>query len=176
MTSKQGRTDDIGAKLMRHRRALYGYVFTCVRDEHLTEDILQDVAEIALSSYDKLRDPERFDHWLFGIARRRVLAEKRNSQRMQSLPPDVIDLLTVEAEHTLPTAVIERKAFLMQCIGELPADQRDLLRQRYDGSADNVDELASRLGRTVQAVYGILKRTRMKLAACVEKKIKKADR
>ena len=128
-----------------------------------------------MSSIDTLRDPERFPNWLFGIARRRVLMEFRSQKREQIVPPDVVELLAVEAEATEPERLVERKEFLMECVKELPNSMREILRQRYDGSVDNVEELATKLDRTVQAVYGVLKRMRMKLAACVERKIAEAN-
>lgn len=162
---------DIGARLMQHRRILYSYVFACVRDEHTAEDIVQDVAQIAITSIDSLRDPDRFSNWLFGIARRRVLMEFRNQKREQVMPPDVVELLAVAAENTSPDAVSRRKQFLTECLDDLPAEMREILRRRYDGSVQDISELAVRFGRTVQAIYGVLKRLRVKLASCVERKL-----
>ncbi|QDU92523.1 sigma-70 family RNA polymerase sigma factor [Lignipirellula cremea] len=166
---------EMGAKLMQHRRALYGYVYACVRNEHTAEDIVQDVAQIALSSFDTLRDPERFPQWLFGIARRRVLMEHRKHPREQIVPPDVVELLTAEAEATEPEQLRERKEYLQACLEELPEPMQQILRQRYDGSVRDVDELAAKRDRTVQAMYGVLKRLRRKLSACVERKIAEAN-
>ncbi|WDI41565.1 sigma-70 family RNA polymerase sigma factor [Bremerella sp. P1] len=165
---------DIGARLMQHRRTLYSYVFACVRDEHTAEDIVQDVAQIAISSIDSLRDPERFSNWLFGIARRRVLMEFRNHKREQVMPPDVVELLAVASENTSLNTVSRRKQFLTECIEDLPDEMQAILRHRYDGSVQDISELAVRFDRTVQAVYGVLKRLRVKLATCVERKLAEA--
>lgn len=166
---------DIGARLMQHRRTLYSYVFACVRDEHTAEDIVQDVAQIAISSIDSLRDPERFSNWLFGIARRRVLMEFRNHKREQVMPPDVVELLALASENTSLNAVSRRKQFLTECIEDLPDEMQAILRHRYDGSVQDISELAARFDRTVQAVYGVLKRLRVKLATCVERKLSEAS-
>lgn len=175
MQEHQGSVGDIGARLMQHRRTLYSYVFACVRNEHTAEDIVQDIAQIAITSIDSLRDPDRFSNWLFGIARRRVLMEFRNKQHEQVMPPDVVELLAVEAENTSIDGISRRKQFLTECIEELPDNMREILRHRYDGSVQDVSELADRFGRTVQAVYGVLKRLRIKLAGCVEQKLAEAD-
>ncbi len=140
MPEKRSKDNDIGARLMQHRRALYSYIYACVRDEHVAEDIVQDVAQIALTSIDSLRDVERFSNWLFGIARRRVLMEFRSRRREQIVPPDVVELLAVEAEATEPERLAQRKEFLMECVKELPDPMRDILRQRYDGSVLDVGE------------------------------------
>ena len=160
---------------MEHRRALYSYINACVRDEHTTEDILQDVAQVALTSIDTLRDPALSVNWLFGIARRQVFENARKSRRHQSLPPDVIEIMAVEAERITPQYTLDRKRFMKECVEELPDDQRSVMVQRYDGSVKNTEQLAEKLGRTVQAVYGMVKRIRAKLTKCVERKIKAAE-
>jgi len=174
MQSGENHEQGIGAKLMQHRSALYAYLFTCVRDYHLAEDLLQEVAQIAIESIDELRDPSRFSHWLFGIARRRVLLHARKSGRERILPADVIELMATEVQEVGSQYHLERKEALRDCLKLLPPGARDIIMQRYDGSVSHVDELASRLGRTVQATYGVLKRIRMKLAGCVTKKLGEA--
>ena len=161
--------------LMEHRRALYGYIYACVRDEHIAEDVLQDVAQVALGSIAKLRDPSRTANWLFGIARRQVLENVRKSKRFQCLPSDVIEIMAAEAERITPQSTLDRKRFLMECIDELPVEQRRVIMLRYDGSVDDAEQLASQIGRTVQAVYGLVKRIRTKLSTCVERKIRQAE-
>lgn len=175
MAENDKRKQDIGAKLMEHRRALYSYIYACVRDEHATEDILQDVAQVALTSVEKLRDPSLAANWLFGIARRQVLEDSRKSKRRQSLPPDVIEMMAAQAERTKPQHILDRKQYLMECIEELPEDHRGIIMRRYDGTTKNSQQLAEQLGRTVQAVYGLVKRIRVQLARCVERKIKAAE-
>lgn len=161
----------IGAKLMRHRSSLYGYLFTCVRDSHLAEDLLQEVAQIAIESISELRDPDRFANWLFGIARRRVLLHARKAERERILPVDLIEVMASDVEEIDNRYQMERKEALRDCLKHLPDRSREIIMQRYDGSVGRVDELADRIGRTVQATYGILKRLRLKLADCVQHKL-----
>jgi len=161
----------IAAKLMQHRRALYSYLFTCVRDSHLAEDLMQEVAQIALESIGDLRDSDRFANWLFGIARRRVLLHARKAGRERILPADVVEMMATDVERIGSQYYLDRKEALRECLEKLPDHSRRAIMQRYDGSISHVDELAKRLGRTVQATYGLLKRIRMKLAGCVQEKL-----
>lgn len=161
----------IGGLLMRHRNSLYGYLLTCVRDSHQVEDILQEVAQIAIESIDQLRNKDRFASWLFGIARNRVLLHRRKSERERVLPADVVELLASEAEHIDEPYHIERKEALHECLKKLPERSQQIITQRYDGSIYQVEELAGQVGRTVQATYALLKRIRMKLADCVRNKM-----
>ena len=160
---------------MQHRSALYGYLFTCVRDSHLAEDLLQEVAQIAIESIDQLRDPDRFANWLFGIARRRVLLHARRSERERVLPADLIELMATDVEEIGNQYQVDRKEALRDCLKHLPDRSREIIMQRYDGSIGRVDELADRIGRTVLATYGLLKRLRLKLADCVQHKLREVS-
>ena len=171
----ENRSEVIGYQLFQHRRGLYAYVYACVRDEHTAEDIVQDVARVALESATKLRDPSRCKNWLFGIAKRQVLENVRKTKREQRLPPDVIEILADEANNLKSQASSDRHEFLAECIGELSDEHRHIITQRYDGSKKNAEELANAIGRTVQATYSLVKRIRLQLAGCIRRKIKEAE-
>lgn len=171
MNRDENANQGIAAKLMQHRRALYSYLFACVRDSHLAEDLIQEVAQIALESIGDLRDPDRFSNWLFGIARRRVLLHARQAGRERTLPADVVELMAADVERIGNQYYLDRKEALRECLEELPDHSRQAIMQRYDGSTSDIGELAKRLGRTVQATYGLLKRIRLKLADCVQQKL-----
>lgn len=174
MNSDEKARQGIAAKLMQHRRALHSYIFICVRDSHQAEDLLQEVAQIALESIGELRDPDRFSNWLFGIARRRVLQHVRRTARERVLPADIIETMATEAQDLNSRHFVDREAALRECLEKLPDHSRNIIMQRYDGSVERVDDLAKRLGRTIQATYGVLKRIRRKLAGCVEGKLSEA--
>lgn len=160
------------ALLVRHRTALYGYIFACVRNHHDAEDILQEVSMAAVGSIDKLRDESGFLPWAIEIARRRVLVHVRQSQRTTILSPELVPLLAEAANRVAATnCTSDRSEALLECLESLPPRSRQIIARRYDGSIRGVDELADELGRTMQATYGVLKRIRQGLRACVERKL-----
>ena len=75
----------IARLLMQHRTVLYGYIFACVRNHADAEDILQNVSVAVMESIDQLRDESGFLPWSREIARRRILAHKRQAQRERAL-------------------------------------------------------------------------------------------
>jgi RNA polymerase sigma-70 factor (ECF subfamily) len=160
------------ALFLRHRSALYGYIFACVRNHNDAEDIFQEVSLAAVDSIGKLRDESGFLPWAIEIARRRVLVHIRRSQRTTILPPELTDLLA-EATQRVATHgnLKERTEALLDCLEQLPTQSRTIITMRYDGSIGGVDELADKLGRTMQATYGVLKRIRRGLRDCVERKL-----
>ena len=162
----------VTALLVRHRTALYGYIFACVRNHHDAEELLQEVSLAAVGSIDKLRDESSFLPWAIEIARRRVLVHVRRSQRTTILPPELIPVLAEAAHRVAATDCIsDRCEALLECLENLPPRSREVIAMRYDGSIRGVDELADKLGRTMQATYGVLKRIRQGLRACVEEKL-----
>ena len=160
------------ALFLRHRTALYGYIFACVRNHNDAEDIFQEVSLAAVGSIDKLRDESGFLPWAIEIARRRVLAHVRRSQRTTIVPPELVSILAEATNRVAACDCLkERSDALLDCLENLPPNSREIITMRNDGSIRAVDELADKLGRTMQATYGVLKRIRQGLRACVEAKL-----
>jgi RNA polymerase sigma-70 factor, ECF subfamily len=157
--------------LMQHRTALYGYIFACVRNHDDAEDILQNVSVAVTESIDQLTDEAGFLPWAREIARRRVLAHRRQSRRELPLDPELVQRLAeaagrVEEEHTSS----EQRAALLACLESLPGESRRLIAMRYEGTAD-AQELARRFGRTVQSIYAQIKRIKVALRECVARRL-----
>jgi RNA polymerase sigma-70 factor len=160
--------------LMQHRTALYGYLFACVRNHADAEDVLQNVCVAVMESFGQLRDEAGFLPWAREIARRRVLAHRRQQAREVALDPDVVRALAEAAdrvEERRPAS--EQQAALLACLEGLPPDSRRLIALRYDGV--DAAALASRFRRTVQAVYAQIKRIKTALRTCVEHRLAVAE-
>ena len=172
MTDYNQRNQQITRLLLQHRSTLYGYIFSCVRNHSDAEDILQEVALAITGSIDKLEEESGFLLWAMEIARRRVLVHVRKSKRTTILSPELIPVLyDAVVRVTLTNEIPRRNEALLECLEALPAENRELIVRRYDGSNSGVDQLASELGRTIQATYGVLKRIRMRLRQCIENKL-----
>src|SRR5436853_4218099 len=93
------RQGQVARLLMQHRAALYGYIFACVRNHDDAEDILQNVCVAVTESIDQLKDESGFLAWAREIARRRVLAHRRQARRERPLDPEVVQRLCEAAAH-----------------------------------------------------------------------------
>jgi len=166
------RQGQITRLLMQHRTALYGYIFACVRNHADSEDIFQNVSVAITESIDRLTDETGFLPWAREIARRRILAYRRNLQREKPFDPDIVRCLAEAAERVerVRPASLQRAA-LTACLEALPPESRRLIVMRYDGSAGRVEDLAVRFGRSVQAVYAMIKRIKLVLRECVERRL-----
>src|SRR5262245_26402985 len=141
------RQGQVARLLMQHRAALYGYIFACVRNHADAEDILQNVSVAVTESIDQLQSEHSFLPWAREIARRRVLAHRRQARREQPLDPELVRRLAEAAdyvEQTRPASA--RQTALMACLDGLPPESRRLIAQRYGGSAGGARALAARFG------------------------------
>ena len=166
------RRGEVARLLMQHRAALYGYIFACVRNHADAEDILQNVSVAVTESIDRLTGEDGFLPWAREIARRRVLAHRRSARREQPCDPDLVRRLAEAAERVeeaRPTSV--QQAALMACLERLPPRSRRLIVLRYDGSVAGADQLAGLFGRSVQGIYAQIKRIKLALRQCVERRL-----
>jgi RNA polymerase sigma-70 factor (ECF subfamily) len=160
----------IARLLMQHRTALYGYIFACVRNHADAEDILQNVSVAVMESIDQLRDESGFLPWSREIARRRILAHKRLAQRERALDPELVRTLAEAADRVeTREPASEQRTALMTCLEKLPPVSRTLIAQRYNGV--DATRLAHQFGRSVQAIYAQIKRIKLALRSCVERRL-----
>lgn len=158
--------------LIEHRSALMGYLVSCVRNHFDAEDLFQEVSLAATKSAHDLRSVDGFLPWAREIARRRVLAHFRKSKRLKPMDPDLVTRLAETAagmDHTFE--IPARVEALHSCLEALPLESRRLLALRYEDTSRPVASIAKLFGRSTQATYAILKRSRLILRDCITKKM-----
>jgi len=162
----------IASLLMRHRSELLAYLIASVRNAHDAEDLLQDVSLAASTSWAQYRPGTPFLAWAREIARRRVLDYgKRVSRRHALLEPEVLEALDAAAVVLETEEPLEpRRDALRTCLTKVDGDARRILELRYAEKAE-VSRIAREVGRTVQASYAILKRVKLLLRECIDRRI-----
>ena len=142
------------------------------------EDLFQEVALVLWRELDRY-DPKRpFGAWARGVAAKTVLKSLRQARRSPIA-------LSAEAMQALETA-FNQLAFeetqrpasrqedaLRQCVERLPAKAQTLVRLRYQESL-KVDEIATRVAGSPEAIQKALSRLREKLQKCVERRLRAA--
>jgi RNA polymerase sigma-70 factor (ECF subfamily) len=172
MPNTKLRQGQITRLLMQHRTALYGYIFACVRNHTDTEDIFQNVCVAVTESFAQLQSEEGFLPWAREIARRRILAHRRTSFREIACDPAVVRRLAEAAERVEagePSS--QQRDALFACLESLPAQSRRLITLRYEGSAGDASALAIRANRSVQSIYAQIKRIKIALRDCVQRRL-----
>ncbi len=162
----------IASMLIAQRAAIMAYIRACLHNHADSEDVFQEVSLVAVRSAAKLRDRKGFVPWVREISRRLILEHRRKSGRMTPLDPELVALMAdtaAEVEAETPAKV--RAGALQLCLEALPEDQRSMLSLRYADRRMAVEDIAKRFGKSVQATYAILKRSRQLLRSCVTKKL-----
>ena len=163
---------EVTALLMKHRLELYAYLRAAIGNHHDAEDLLQEVSIAASNDFQQFRSGTNFRAWVREIARRRILNHHRQSGRRTALlQPAVLEQLEQAAravEQKSPANL--RRDALNQCLEKIEGAARRVLTMRYESDWE-VERIAGVIGKSVQATYAILKRTRQVLRDCVDHRV-----
>lgn len=151
----------------RYLKRVYSFVQRRMGNPADSEELVQEVFLSAFSSLDSFRGESSFASWVLGIARRTVANRyKRKRARSVSLgsDPDVAQLETIGVE--TPETPLEHYEYLER-IAQIDADvqsvlngeQRQLFRLHHLEHR-SIAEIATRLGKSQDAVKSNLYRTR----------------
>ncbi|MCE9630186.1 MAG: sigma-70 family RNA polymerase sigma factor [Planctomycetia bacterium] len=154
---------------LQSEREILRYVMAIVPNVADARDILQETALALWKAIDKY-DPERpFIPWAcrFALNETRMFL-RTDGRRKRFIREDLVAMLEARRFEIAPQ-LDTRREHLRECLDQLPADQRSLIRGYYFDD-DTVPGLAERLGRSVEAVYKSLQRIRQALEACIDSK------
>jgi RNA polymerase sigma-70 factor (ECF subfamily) len=160
--------------LARVEPAVRAYAYAILRDFHLAEDAAQEVALVAAERWESLPRGEAFRGWALEAARRKALELRRKAaqarRRDQAAGADLAEATWEALAPRFAAAPTDLAGALRECLDRLPPHAVEMVRSRY-GDNRPCEEIAGRLRRTVQSVYAILKRARLALVACVDRRV-----
>jgi len=117
---------------------LYQYVFYMVKNQHVAEDIVQEVYIKVLKSYHNFRGESSEKTWLFSIARHTTMDYFRKQQRQKSKLATFFnkeqDLTLIKDKDPLPDEVAQLNDELIriyQLLDHCTLDQKNVLILRY---------------------------------------------
>jgi RNA polymerase sigma-70 factor (ECF subfamily) len=162
----QDRAESFVFLLARHERLISSYVLTLVPQVADAEDILQQTKVVMWRQFAQFTPGTNFLAWARKIAFHQILSHRRKRRRDPLQFSDAF-LSAVAEEHERATdTLVERERRLAACVDKLQPEHREILELRY-GDGVGVEALATRVNRTVAAVYRVLSRIRAHLHACV---------
>lgn len=163
--------------LLKHRRKFLGAIRSMVGDEHLAEDIFQEVSIAAISKCDQIYDAEHFAPWVRSAARLQALVALRNRNRLpRMMSAEVLDLLEPHWARFDKHSDADLSDALKDCLVRLSPYARKLIETRYVHGKRG-SNLASALQRSVNTVYVALSRVHDSLRKCMQRQLAaEADR
>lgn len=154
--------------LSRHEPAVRAFIRASIPSGNDVAEIMQDASLVALRKFDELDDPEEnFGKWLCVIARFEILKFRRTKARDRLvLDEALMEKMTAEGldESSKRNAWIEA---LEKCLSQLPESRRRVITDAY-GPSVSIKELAAQHQKKPDALYQLLRRIRIELAACIE--------
>lgn len=119
---------------------LYAFIFSKVKDESTSEDILQDVLLKTLEKIDNLKDSEKLKSWLYSITRNAISDHFRKIKKENF----VFENLQNEEETTL-SAMKQAEEWIGLYIKALPENYKTAI-ELYELKGKSIQEIADELG------------------------------
>ncbi len=167
-------TEQIVRVLMAERDKLIAYAWSITGDFTLCEDVVQEVALLAMSRAGEVADEARLKIWLRQSARYKAFEALREKRRtVPLLSEEILDKLECHWEAFDRRSEVAESAmmeFLRECLQKITANQRQLLTLRYSRGLRS-REIAEQLGAKIETVYQAIARAHRTLAKCVQDRL-----
>ena len=135
-----------------------------MRDIDAAEDVVSQTFIRAWDRLHTLRDPRRFDQWLFRIAHNQSISALRSQRDVVALGADDQEHASVRAADD-PVAALDladRSSSIRQALLELPEPQREVVVLRFLRELPHA-EVARQTGRSEEAVRALQHRALKRL-------------
>lgn len=161
--------------LVADRARLLAYILSILSDEHVAEDVYQEVCTLALEKRDEIQDVDHLGAWLRLTARHRSLkAIERLKRSPRVLDDRMLDLLE---PHWDALATIESSRMvdaLRGCMKQLTPHARQLVNLRY-GQGIASSHIARQLARPLNTIYVAMTRIHKQLGDCIRKRLAQGE-
>lgn len=171
MNMQPERAEQLARLWTQAQPSVGAFIFSVVRDFHLTEDLLQEVAVVALREFEKYDTDRPFLPWVLVIAKNASLMSLRSRKRSphEILDEDLIDSIQA-AFHKNSDRLDAMRRALRICLSKQKNKMLEVLRWRYSQDMKPQD-IASRMGITSGAVRILLHRARGALRDCIRQNL-----
>jgi RNA polymerase sigma-70 factor (ECF subfamily) len=160
---------------LQHQADIRAFVGALVRDRAARDDVQQEVALVLWKEFAKFDRSKSFGAWARGIAANKI--RQRWEKAAQGPLPLTAELMSsiLDGFERSQQASTTRGDALEHCLGLLPDKSRELVRLRYEQSL-KLEEIATRVQSSADAVHKALSRLRERLLDCVERRVAALER
>jgi RNA polymerase sigma-70 factor (ECF subfamily) len=160
--------------VQEHREMVYVYCYSLLGEQHLAEEVAQ---EVFVAAYEKVRagtDVRSVPAWLRGIARNlaaQAIRERVRDRRIIGTIGEATEKVFASLDEVSAGDLwAERLEALRRCRERLPKHQRRAIELHYDCELQ-VPEIAGETGWLAKSVHQLLWAARSFLRECVKKRI-----
>ena len=154
-------------EFVKHEPALRAYARSLLPDWNAVDEAIQEASVVMWRKIDQLKSENDFLPWAKTVLRFEALKTRRKFARDRHVfNAELIDVLAhEELEDETPFASMQEA--LSGCLNKMSPSNRKLVMAPYhaDGA---VTDIAEKSGRTVNSLYKLLGRIRLKLRQCIE--------
>ena len=143
----------------------------CVTD---AQDLVQQTALALWRKFGSYDPRQPFTPWACRFALLEVKEFLRRSRKWRALLEGDLAEELVRRRESMTADLDRRLAYLARCLDKLPSHQRAVV-EGYYYERQSVEGLATRTGRTVEAIYKSLQRIRQTLLECVTVSLQQAE-
>lgn len=162
--------EKLAAEWTKVQPAVTAFIFSLVKDYHVTEEILSQVAVILVRKYDTYDPGQSFSSWSIGIAKYEILKSRRSYARdRHHFNDELIEQMCVLSEE-VAGEMNPRMLYLEECLKRIQGRARQALTLRYIADMKPA-KIADSLQVSGGAVRMLLTRTRDALRSCIERRL-----
>ena len=153
----------------KYQRSVHALAWRKIGDFHIAEEVTQDTFLQVYKKLGTLKDPHRFEGWLYRIASRQChawLRKKRmQTQSLEETDPDLIEKTTYSqyiAEEQAKAATDAQRNIVHKLLARLRESERTVVTLHYFGEM-TCEEISRFLGVSASTVKSRLRRARLRL-------------
>jgi RNA polymerase sigma-70 factor, ECF subfamily len=161
---------DFVRELIQSQRRLYAFIFSLMRNSKDAEDVFQETNLVLWQKSAEFESGTDFLAWAFRIARFQILAFRKKRTRAREYHDENLCALLADQALQKLGELDARHEALGHCLNELRPEIRTLLARRYEPGA-SVNNMAQDFNRSPKAISEMLRRARIILMECIERRL-----
>ena len=152
--------------LLQNQKRIYGLILSLVPNGSDADDVMQDACAVMWRKFGEFEQGTNFAAWALRIARFQVMTYYNKSRRNKArLSDESIELIADKlAEVSIDKSA--RSEGLKECLKKLSDGNRAMIQLRYQKNL-SVEQISSKMDRTVDALYKALNRSYSQLQRCM---------
>ena len=167
----------------KHQKSVHALIWRKIGDFHVAEEITQDTFLQAYKKLSTLKDPKKFDGWLYVIANRlcinwvqrhKAKLDRLNMQSLERTPVEDVEEASYihhASERRKAESTDYRREIVKKILATLPESERTVATLHYLG-AMTAKEISKFLGVSVNTIKSRLRRAQERLQADKERLVR----